>query len=298
MNYAEIARCKQFEIFTIRQLALANTEDIESINMERILEFVHAARLTIASYVPEPRRAKVNTTTWVYMYISSTMHEQAIKDSHFASPYVLFLDYMQCPPEKRDTHAWRSIYFLHLDAVSKWMEGQNAVISDIDVFSYLIWKGAQSVVGAFDTTAGARAIPFLFSWLPGDVHGSALEVDRINAHDLNNPYIEDRYAHPASLNITRLCELYDAKLYKVHNYAARGSIDISSYNPMQLNDICLQETYEYETFNPGSDLISSVPHGLVVIPSGIIPFDCITIYPKKRPVEKLVKFFGNSNYYD
>ena len=69
------------------------------------------------------------------------------------------------------------------------------------------------MLGRLNLTAGARgtsspltfipppcvnyvpAIPFFYAWLPGEIHGSMIELDKVVAREVNNVHISDRYAN-------------------------------------------------------------------------------------------------------
>jgi len=287
MNEEEIRCCNHYSIFTVRQLAFADphAEYFEFMDQERLHRFIAMGRKVVFSYTPpDPIKEKNDGTMWAYTYVGPAMFEQIERDTVFKSPYILFQEFLECPLEFREAHPWKSVYYSLMKVAGEWIDSGGAAVTDADVFSYLIWKGAQSVLGSFDLTAGPRAIPFLYAWLPGELHGSALEIDKVIARELNNPSLADRYAHPLALNLTKLCEKHDGKLYKVQGLSDNK---LENLNLGELPFLASTPAL-FDRFDPGKDIFESVPHGCVVIPTGVIPVDCVRMYPRKQAVEKLV----------
>jgi hypothetical protein len=299
LNETELEFCKRCSIFTIRQLAFSRHLNCNSIiesdeANERLIEFIHKAQEIVANYHPthnthDTHNENTSGTVWGYSYISPSVYDQIEKDSAFKSPYVLFQDYMASSPENRDMHPWKNVYFSQLNSVSQWTESAGRSFSDIDVFSYLVWKGSQSVLGSFDLSAGARAIPFLYGWLPGELHGSALAIDQITSKEINNPFIAERYAHPIAINLTKLCGIHHAKLYKAETFKA-NKLDNLLWRPTTLKDVTNPIIW-HAYFNPGENLTETVPHACVVTPNGEIPLDCLRLYAKKVPTERTVHIY-------
>jgi len=288
-----IAFCKYHSILTVRQLALTEIEGYgdSDLDITMLKNYIYRARQIVSDHQCEPMPKKLKQSeediVWAYTYISPAEYKQLERDNVLKSPYVLFQEYLDCSLEFRVAHPWKGVYYAHAQEAEDWIYShgtgeQNSPISDTDVFSYLIWRGAQSVVGSCDLSAGPRAIPFFFSWLTGELHGSVQEIDRLTAVELNNPFLYDRYAHAVAINLTLLCKKYDAKLYKMHAYTDEKA-EIYNWQHLELYEIKNIADYPhfFDRFNPGERLTQSIPHGCFVTPTGLLPKECLKIYAQQ-----------------
>jgi len=193
---------------------------------------------------------------------------------------------MESSSEERMTHAWKSVYYFHVDEAAKWMNTTENNISDADVFSYLIWRCANMEGVNLDVTVGLRAIPFFFSPMARALHTQCLETDEMIGKDLNNPLMRNRYSCIVRIDLKKMCEQNEAKLYFVESPSTFSEELPKSWRPISLDGV--REKYclpLWKDFTPGERITNTVSYGYIVTPTGFIPMDCIKPLPANAIVD-------------
>eukprot|EP00026_Physarum_polycephalum_P008298 Phypoly_transcript_08380.p1 GENE.Phypoly_transcript_08380~~Phypoly_transcript_08380.p1 ORF type:complete len:464 (+),score=107.75 Phypoly_transcript_08380:49-1392(+) len=295
MSENKIMHCQKIGIFTIRQFAACGKDVLESLctissdlvgekieDQRRVVMDMHHRASEIlkwdeylmepdnndnnnnnnannADCTSPPKKQKQNKTVWGYTYVSPSLLSLIDEKHELKSPYTLFQDYVECPIEKKDAHPWRSIYYTFLKEVEECTN--SLMVTDADVYSYLIWKGAKSAIGKLDLSAFPRAIPFLFQPMPLNLHKETLQVERIIASQLNSQQGE-RYAHEIAFDLTRICEELGAKLYLASNVNAQGCVDTSDLSDLEVESV-KEKALDWDVFCAGEDIFQKLAHGYI-----------------------------------
>lgn len=114
----------------------------------------------------------------------------------------------------------------------------------------------------------SNSLLFLWSPIPNDLLVDCLAIDRIIGKERKDPSISDRYSRLVKLNLMKLCELHDAKLYVKEG---------KTWLPIRVTEVDAWTAKEdmWNQFEPGTDVFASVPHGKLVVPSGQVPLECV-----------------------
>jgi len=250
MSKEEIILLIKLQVITIRQLASLSGFDCDLFpTMKRMNTPIRYAE------------------AWGFCYVSDLALTQIVEEGALKSAYVLFQEYMTCSLEHREVHPWKQVYFQYRDEAK--LKVKKTVPTDADVYSFLVWKGSQSLI-SFEVTAGPRAIYFAWTEMSDDLHEACLAADN-TIDDSTNPYFVDRYAHKLAINLAKLSKLYQVKLYSIKKddkWTSITTLEANSYN----SDASLWEEHK-----AGNNLFSNMFHGCVVTSAGTIPIDCIKI---------------------
>jgi len=270
-------------ILTIRHFAMCNLNDLYSLcnsaALKQEINDLHSIAGSIvfnSSYTkPQEKTAEV----WGYVYVSEEVYEYAKKEKELRSAYVLFQEYVNTPVASRQiTHPWMHIY--HTYSKDAAAHCGSDVATDLDVYSYLVWRASSSFAN-LDYTAGVRAIYFNWWCLKTDGHKYCLAVDKMLANQLDDPLLEHRNDRVLQINLTAVVKHCQGKLYRFE-----PNVDKTKWLPTSMEEARERASDYYRmqcTVNPGENFYgSNFPHGCIVTPTGTISADYISVSEKQE----------------
>jgi len=270
-------------VFTIRQFAeceLKHIFDAAYLKREVEIQMIHQiAKDFVRDYYPGNFRQKKSATArYGYIYVSTDTAKQVLDDQVLKSPYVLFEEYMRCPQEKKLTHPWMNAFYAHMEQTAKHLGTPDlSQVSDLDVYSYLVWRGSKSF-GGLEYTAGPRAIYFHWFYMSNYVHEQCIHMDREIAAQ-QNPFTASRHEKLFRINLADVVNLAGGKIYSV-DPAATAENDKETWiptTPFKGCKIGRNIASLLRTFTPGiTDRFEHFPYGCIVTPTGTIPAEFLS----------------------
>jgi len=280
------------QIFTIRHFALCNLTEILSwaTKYGQLLSIsYHIANLVVSKYSytkPQENTAEV----WGYIYVSEDFYEYTKREKALKSAYVLFQEYVNTPPEKRELHPWVRVYHTYAKEAANWCGTE--IPNDLDVYSYMVWRASGSFAN-LDYTAGPRAIYFNWWCLKVDGHKYCVAVDKMLSKQLNDPLLEHRNDRVLQVNLTAVVQHCQGKIFRLEPSESQNWIPTNLEEAKDRSS----DGYRYKcTINPGDNFYASnYPHGCIVTPTGTIPGDYIAVSDKlEEELEGEDTLYGNT----
>lgn len=272
-------RFASLDIFTIRQFANCDLDDLAGEHL--LLQQRRLAQEFVQSCSFSAKQLKDTSVVWGFCYLSDSEYEYIVHENALKSAYILFDEYTKCMMEKRPYHPWMRIYHSFMKETAKWVGrgDTNYYTTDIDVYSYLVWRYSASF-GEKDYTAGPRAIFFNWECLDATSHSKCLSADKDLAECTRNSYIADRYKQVVGINLTALVEKHQAKVFRVE-----ASLP-DKWMPTTLWEAegRIAEGKTWENYVIGDGFFDNTSYGCVVTSSGSIPMDCLDLVIRKYPV--------------
>ncbi|EGC35955.1 hypothetical protein DICPUDRAFT_151634 [Dictyostelium purpureum] len=169
---------RKLDIHTIGQLASASDRVIISADSrlslfsfmaKRFLEYIKnkpyaysPMPLASLSVIKTEDKSKLKS---VYYYCSIEVADYIKVQGCIKSAKLLFEEFMNSPKESRFNHPWRKIYFSFRLAASKYCK--NLDPTDLDVYSYLLWRSTSSRgLSSDNCVGGVLAIQCFYSPVP------------------------------------------------------------------------------------------------------------------------------------
>jgi len=276
------------DVLTVRQFAVMHRDEVLAFDDELAARHILAVESTQLHPEKVQKAIKEEPTfvAWGYMYMPASEFNLIIEHHEIRSAYTLFQDYTNCAPEKRFDHAWKTlVYFKHLYRASDALRRNNAragvaqqgevILSDADVFSFLLWEHVHTIA-KLDVTAAARAVYFYWSLIPLSVHRDLVAIDEVEGHPYRNGF-------RMRINLTRLCHVYGGKLFS--RYSVEGEKrEIEHWREVNLENSAQEQLYHDRTKDCG---YYASPTGSIVLPDGVVPSDCMSTHRSELTAENL-----------
>jgi len=165
-------------------------------------------------------------------------------------------------------HPWTRICSAYASDAAAWIRPKKKLtqITDLDVYSFLVWRAATSYA-AYDCTAGPKAIYFNWEPMPQEMRMNCLAADAIVASDSKDETVLDRYSHVIKINLTGVVDDLQGKIYRVEPANKNDWQEITLEG-----SICMKGRENlWKKFVAGGPFFQDVPHGCIVTPLGQIP---------------------------
>jgi len=268
-------------VFTIRHFAACNRVEIvnfcqDEAQRKYTSHLYEVANRVVANAVPfKPNNS---AEVWGYVYVSEDFYEYTRQEQMLKSSYVLFHDYVNTPVEDRILHPWVRIFHRYVKEASTWC--RVAEPTDLDVYSYLLWRAVPSFA-ELDYTAGPRAIYFNWWCLRPDAHKTCLAADRMLSKQSNDFLLAQRNERVLQINLTAVMKHCQggAKIFRIEPHQ-----DNRKWIPTTLEEAKYRANDSFRTaltIVPGEDFYSNTfAHGCIVTPTGTIPGEFISVSDK------------------
>eukprot|EP01111_Echinosteliopsis_oligospora_P013828 TRINITY_DN5060_c0_g1_i1.p1 TRINITY_DN5060_c0_g1~~TRINITY_DN5060_c0_g1_i1.p1 ORF type:complete len:720 (-),score=212.49 TRINITY_DN5060_c0_g1_i1:34-2193(-) len=271
------------QVLTVRHLSsfdhLNEFDDITSEAGMRRLRLIKEAKSQMSFWndktkeIATKRTQQQTSSLRVYAYCDNITLSQISEDKFLKSPYLLFEEYVNMEEDKRIEHPWKSIYYTFLEETFRWLGGSKPdldSITDIDVYSFLIWRATKSFA-KHDHTAGARAIYITFERMPE--RETAIQIDQILSESSGNPATAGRYTHEIPIDVTKLLQNNrNTKIYQTTG----ANVDAPDWVEVNIDDISSSINY-FGDWNPGESFFHKIHYGCIVTNTGAIPMDCMML---------------------
>eukprot|EP00026_Physarum_polycephalum_P004142 Phypoly_transcript_04159.p1 GENE.Phypoly_transcript_04159~~Phypoly_transcript_04159.p1 ORF type:complete len:680 (+),score=97.55 Phypoly_transcript_04159:113-2041(+) len=271
-------------IYTIRQLAEATGDDLPTIQSDLYLHLLQdTARRVVIKSINEPSPEPL-PPIWVYHYVGEAVYQQIKYGAMFKSAFVLYSEYLDLPFETRVHHPWVRVYRAYARDAAEWVQPKKnyKLITDLDVYSFLVWRAATSFA-KYDCTAGPKAIYFNWEPIPAKIRQQCAAVDAIIAADTRNDDLADRYARVIGINLTAVVEHCQGKIFRVEPANKNNWVETSLEG-----SICMKGRKDlWDNFVPGGPYFQDVPHGCIVTPLGQIPMEYLDLEGEPVRAEEL-----------
>jgi len=264
-------------VFTVRHFALCHLDEVLSFcitanQRSRLTHSHNLANWIVAKNAALPVKLVQNSAeVWGYVYVSEEFYEHTKNEKMLKSAYVLFQEYVSTPLEDRLLHPWMRIFHTYVKEASIWCGV--AEPTDLDVYSYLIWR-ASPYFGNLDYTVGTRAIFFNWWCLRPDAHKYCLSVDKQLAKQRNDPLLEHRNDRVLQINLTAVVKHWQGKLFRIEQHEKEWVPTTLEQARARASDLNRAHT----SFIPGENFYANTnAHGCIVTPTGTIPSDFIAV---------------------